>query len=328
MSINAFGKLPFQEFIETDSSHIEIMRNSEYRCYIETYKNKDLIWKSYSYIDDTTKLHTEGWQTKSGKYLGTWREYSRQGELMYEWNHDTGICEVNKSLYPYHDLLEQMKLKADSLIISTYSKEFFDNHVKFEYDCYAYHGYYVNDDDEAYWNCVSVGSWTEPMKSKPNTFLFRYSVKLANSEWYSEMIGMELDSLGNYIPSLDNCNNNGFEKVVGENKTFQLDKINALEIARNHGLNVTDSAHICEFLTWEYFYKAEFYDGQFRYYITEQTDEIKDLKNEDNSSVVFKFNVYSFSPWTGEFIEKKKMKTIHQWHKYSGHSTGLLPDDD
>ena len=87
-SIQAFGqKKPFRENIETDSSSIEIIRNSVYRCYYETYKFKDSIWTNITYIDDTTQLNTEGWKTKSKKYLGIWKEYNRQGELMYTWNY-------------------------------------------------------------------------------------------------------------------------------------------------------------------------------------------------------------------------------------------------
>lgn len=317
LSIQAYGqKKPFREIIETDSSTIEIIRNSVYRCYEETYKNNDSIWWNVTYIDDTTQLHTEGWKLKSGKHLGTWKEYNRQGELMYTWNHETGICEVNKSLYPYHDLLEQMKLKADSLIISAYSQEFFDNHVKFENDGSSYDKYGY------------VGSWTEPFKRKPTEFLFRYSVKLATSDWYSEMIGINLDSLGNYIPSLDDTwNRYGFEDVKGGNRTFSIDIHKATEIAKSHGLVVSDTSDISEFLTWENFKKQEFYNGQFRYYITELTSKTEYNEGADRKGIIFRFNVYSFNPWTGEFIEKKKMKSRKEWGPLSGHSTGLMPDD-
>jgi hypothetical protein len=317
-SFKMYGqKKPFREVLETDSSSIEIIRNSVYRCYEETYKIKDSIWWNVTYIDDTTKLKTEGWKTKSGKYLGTWKEFNRQGELLYTWNHETGICNVNKSLYPYHYLLERMKLKADSLIISAYSKEFFDNHVQFENDGSSY-------DKDGY-----VGSWTEPFKRKPTEFLFRYSVKLNSSDWYSEMIGINLDSLGNYIPSIDDLwNRYGFEDVKGDKRTFNIDIHKATKLAKTHGLVVTDTNEVAEFLTWENFQKQIYYNGQFRYYITELTSKTEYKESKDRHGTIFRFNVYSFDPWTGEFIENKKMKSRREWGKNSGHSTGLLPDNE
>jgi len=330
-SFQAYGqKKPFKEIIETDSSTIEIIRNSVYRCYEETYKYNDSIWWNVTYIDDTTQLYTEGWKLKSGKHLGIWKEYNRQGELMYTWNHEAGICEVNKSHYPYHDLLEQMKRKADSLIISAYSQEFFDNHVRFNFDCYAYNGHWTNlSDGEKYFMKAYSGSWTEPMKSKPNSFKFRYSVKIGETDWYPEMIGIDLDSLGNYVPSSDDTYNRyGFEDVKGNKRTFNIDVTKAIKKASQYGLVITDTTEISEFLTWENFKKQEFYNGQFRYYITELTSKTEYTEGTDRQGIIFRFNVYSFNPWTGEFIEKKKMKSRKEWGPLSGHSTGLMPDNE
>lgn len=313
-SLSTFGQ--FRQNIETDSSDIEIIRNSAYHIYEETFKNKDSVWYSVHYIRDTTRLNTEGWKTKDGKYLGVWREYNFEGQLMYTRDYDNTTCVVNKDLYPYHELLEEMKSKADRLIISTYSKEFFDNHVRFDFNCNAY-------DEKGY-----VGSWIEPIKRRPTEFLFRYSVKIGDTDWSPEMIGIELDSDGNYLPSHDFWNNYGFENVKSQKKTFQIDKSKAMETAKQHGLRTTDLDKVSEFLKWEKFKKTEFYDGQFRYYISELTDEIKDIKENGRSSVVYKYNVYSFNPWTGEFVEIKKMKNIHAWEEHSGNWTGLIPDDD
>ncbi len=234
---------------------------------------------------------------------------------MYTRDYDNAVCEVNKSLYPFHDTLERMKTKADNLIINTYSKEFFEEHVRFDFNCYAY-------DEDGY-----VGSWTEPIERKPTKFLFRYQVKLNTSEWYDEMIGIELDEKGEYIPNEGFWNNYGFENVKSNNKTFQIDKNKAIEIAKTKGLQVNNLEKVSEFLKWEKFKKAEFYNGQFKYYITEFTNEIKDIKDEGRSRIVYKYNVYSFDPWTGEFIEKKRMKRVREWEKNSGFTSDLLPDE-
>lgn len=309
--LSVFGQFS-RENISTDSSEIEIIRNSVYHIYEESYKNKDSVWYSVHFIKDTTRLKTEGWKRKSGKQLGIWKEYNFDKQLLFTRDYDNAICEVNKKLFPHYERLERMKKKADSLIISNYSKEFFDKQVRFNFNCYAY-------DKDGY-----VGSWTEPMKRKPTEFLLRYQVRLKNSDWQSSMIGISLDEKGNYIPSNDRFNNNGFEKLKSKNRTFEIDKTKAISVAKKHGLK---GDNVSEFLKWERFNKATFYDGQFKYYITELTGQIDEIKKEGRSRITYKFNVYSFNPWTGEFLETKKMKQIKEWGKDSGFKSDLLPDE-
>ena len=189
--------------IETDSSDIEIIRNSLYHCYSETYKYRDSVWFSVHYINDTTKLHSEGWIRKNHKRFGIWKEYNYDGEVMYTIDYDNSVYVINRAYYPYFDILEQMKLRADSLIIAIYSKDFFEKHVRFDFDCCAY------DQDG------SVGDWTDPMERKPTEFLFKYSVRLTTSGWQPDMICIELDSLGNHISSYSY----GFEDVKDGIKT-------------------------------------------------------------------------------------------------------------
>ncbi|MBL4905782.1 MAG: hypothetical protein JKZ00_07205 [Flavobacteriaceae bacterium] len=311
---SVFGQFS-EKKIETDSSHIRIIKNSVYKTYTERYKYKDLQWYSVHFIKDTTRLNTEGWSIKDGRRIGIWKEYNFDGQLMFVRNYDNAVCEVNKALFPFHDLLEQMKTKADNLIINTYSKEFFEKHVRFNFNCYAY-------DKDGY-----VGSWSEPMERKPTKFLFRYQVKLNTSDWYDEMIGIELNGKGEYIPNYGFWNNYGFERVKSSNKTFQIDKNKAIAIAKENGLINSDLNKVSEFLRWEKFKKPEYYNGQFKYYITELIKEIKDVKEEGRSRIVYKYNVYSFDPWTGEFIKKKKMKRVREWEENSGFISDLMPDE-
>lgn len=51
----------------TDSSEIEIIKNSVYKIYEETYIDTDSVWYSVKFIDDTTQVHKEGWKTKEGE---------------------------------------------------------------------------------------------------------------------------------------------------------------------------------------------------------------------------------------------------------------------
>jgi len=321
---SAFGQKPFREIIETDSSKIEIIRNSVYRVYEETYKKNDSVWYNVTYIDDTTKLNTEGWKQKSGKQLGTWREYNRKGDLLYTRNHDKHTCVVNPKLYPYHQTLEKMKIIANSLIIDAYGKEFMDKHIVFEFDCYAYNKKRIKIGKDSIWTKDYLGSWTEPMKSKPNTFLLRYEVRLNPTDKNSIELGVCFDDKGNYVASSDDTwNNYGFELVKPGHKEFVLDKTKAIAIAKQNGLVESDSSKIDEFLFWENFKKQQYYNGQFRYYITELIGQENYQISKERQGIKYKYMGYIFNPWTGEFVEKKKMKSIREWENGNGLSTEL-----
>jgi hypothetical protein len=331
LSVNAFSqKKPFKEIIETDSSTIEIIRNSEYKCWDETFKFKDSTRFISWFIEDTTQISYESWGRKSiNKYIGISREYKKDGTLMYEWDHEKGICKVNRTLYPYYEMLEEMKIKADSMIIKTYSKDFFNNHVRFEYEGGAWFGEWKVYDKDTVWSTSSVGSWTEPMTRKPNHYRIVYRVRLSKNDEPGIELGIELDSIGNYYPSDDDrWGNYGFEAIKGNQRTFNIDKNRAIEIAKTNGLVVTDSSEISEFLTWERFGKKEFYNGQYRYYISDLTGKTEYTEEKDRKGIIYRFNVYTFNPWTGESVEMKKMKRRHEWGKNSGHWTGLRPDND
>jgi hypothetical protein len=315
-----------EEIISTDSTDIEIIRNSAYRIWEETYKDKDSVWYSVRYIKDTTQVKTEGWKTKKGKHIGVWKEYTINGELMYTWNHEMGICEVNPKLYPYHGLLEKMKLKADGIIIKTYSKVFFEKHVKFNYECNAYYGQYKTYSTGTFWINDYLGSWIEPLKGKPNTFMFRYDILYDSGELFSRGIELELDSIGNYIPNEDK----GFEKLLDNSpRVFSVNKFNIIEKAKENGLELSDTATYFCFLTWESFKKPDFYNGQYKYYIAVKSGEKKEISELENgrSRITEKFTVYEFNPWTSEYLNTKKMKAVREWEKLSGSSTGLIPDE-
>ncbi len=314
---------PFRQIIETDSSKIEIIRNSVYRVYEETYKYKDSVWRSVSFIDDTTQLNTEGWSSKN-EYLGVWKEYNRTGQLMYTWDHDQGTCKVDPKFYPFHNLLEKMKLRADELIIDVYGREFVKEHVKFDYACSAYHGHIEKFGDDSLWTNDYLGSWTEPLQGRPNSYTFSYEVRMNKKDKHFIELVISLDSNGKYVTK----DNYGFEKIKSDTKKFVINKDKAIFIAKQKGLVVNDSNDILEFLTWENFRKKDFYNGRFVYYISNLRKKESYERSPDRKGIIFRYDVYCFSPWTGEFIEVKKMKSRKEWGGISGHSTGLIPDND
>lgn len=296
----------------TDSSVIQIEQH--FSGSITTYERvKDKNFVYYSYLDKNGLLET-GKTNNYKEFIGTWFLYDQNGDLIKMLDFDKNTFQIfKKELYPYMPLLEKTRAKADSLVIASYGIDFFRKHVKWNIS----NTWYVFNDG-------SGNSWTDTTTRRPDHFVFKYDVKL-DHELFKGFIRFELDVNGNYIGSKGEFIN-GFEKRPVKS-VFNITYDKALAVAKQMGLTETDSTKALGYLNWECFRTNEFYNGYYRYYILFKKSEIKDLKNGRRSSITEKFDVYSFDPWTGEFLEKKKMKTITSWERHSGNSTGLIPDD-
>jgi len=304
-------------YIKTDSSIIKTVYYeilNSIREFNELTDCNKTYFKDFYY--DTKKIKKEG--VFFNEYsTGIWREYSEEGKLISEINHDLGIWRVkDKSKFPFFDIQNSIKTKGDSIIEKVYGKAFLEKNAIWSLD-----GSYIYNEKEA-------GRWEDSFKNKPNKFLMRYKIKLDSINVYNDIIAFKLDSIGNFIP-------NKYEQIYGfeqlpENQKGEL-KISvkkAIEKARENGLVENDSTKADYFLKWENVESDKFYKGQFRFYVMIETKTIENIIPQGRSSRETKYDVYSFNPWSWEFIEKKKMKSIYSWEKYSGNRTGLLPDYD
>lgn len=96
-------------------------------------------------------------------------------------------------------------------------------------------------------------------------------------------------------------------------------------MAKQKGLTETAQNKPFSYLTWENATSKTIYKGKFRFYVAMKTATEKHINPKGRSTVITKFDVYAFNPWTGEFIGKKKMESYRGWEKGSGSSTGLIP---
>jgi hypothetical protein len=209
-------------------------------------------------------------------------------------------------------LKKKMKLKGDSLITAIYGEKFFNSSVTWSKD-----GSYIYSKSEA-------GKWTDKLSLTPNKFLLRYNVKLDNNT-YNDLIEFYLDEQGHFIPNKYELIY-GFEKVDDKiERVFKLKINEALTKAKALGLVETSENSLVSFLKWENFKMDQLYSGQFKFYIIQKTNSEKAPNStEENFVMTNYFEVYSFSPWTGEFIEKKKMCQIVHKERYSGSSSALM----
>lgn len=284
---------------------------------IKTFtKDRNIVYYEY-FFNGTTQLESIFTYDTLERPIGIAKHYTEKGTLGYIQDYDKGEWIVyDKKRFPFYELKNYMKSKADSFISKMYGNSFLINNT-----IWSVSGSAIYNDNES-------GNWTDKFKNKPIKFLFRYDVKLDEEHRFDELIEFELDENGNFI-------SNDFEKIYGFEEVpnnlkggFRLTSEDALKKSEELGLFETDSTKAIGILFWENFKKAELINGQFRYYVVIQTKIIDNIIQDGRSSSIKKYDVYSFNPWTGEFIEKKKMKSVYSWEKMSGSVTGLIPDNE
>jgi len=307
---NTTDTVPASYKIQTDSSVIEVNYYQDYNSKREfnRLKDKDITYFKDYYLD-TKILREEGAFTDKSS-VGIWKLYSTVGKIQCITDHDKGTISVfDENYIPFYSLKMKMKQKADSLVKSIYSNDFFNKHVIFSFD------------GSLLFTPNTWESWTEA----PKQFMMRYKIKYDESHIYKDLIEFELDSNGNFLP------NNfeevyGFEELPGATvKTFKLDYSTAIQIAKQNGLIETDSTKANAFLRWECSKQPKIYNGNYRYYVIQKnrTKFITDKEQGSETKTDF-FNVWVFNPWSGELIQQKQMKQIKFHENFGGYSTGLL----
>lgn len=287
------------------------------RC-ITTYPKDQKIKHVEYYYNDTKFLERNiSYKVPSGDLTGITKHYNEKGELEFVQDHDKGTWEVVKfDNFTYYPTLVKMKNLVDSLIISNYGQSFFDNYVVW------------SPEGSAFYNGKGAGAtWYDYHKWQPKEFLLRYSIKLSEDEIYHEQFEVHLDSAGKIFFPFNYDDIKGFEKIEAKDG-FVLTKQISIDKAKQHGLVENDTTKAFTFLSWQFNedQKLELFNGHFTYNVAINTKIIKDEPKGGRNRIEFKFDVYVFNPWTGQFKEKQKMKSYREWGNLSGHTTGLMPD--
>nr|WP_294942278.1 hypothetical protein [uncultured Mucilaginibacter sp.] len=297
--------------VSTDSSVIETSYHEAYN-YILILNNLKKSTKSYykELYFDSRKLKETG-TFLDGEYYNIRKEYWPSGKPKSIIDYTKGkILYYDKRAYPYFGYQNQIKFKADSILKRIYSEDFFREHLVWDIG----HSTIYSD--------MYPGDWIEKLPHKPSRFLLRYLV-IYNNARYPEMISFELNSDGQLINK---------ESAIGIEspppnypRNFKLTPEKALLLAKQRGLAETPLNKGYSILVREIQQPAQ--KGHFNIYVTIKTGSIKDINPKGRSTQIDKFDVYVFNPWTGDFIEKKKMKNIKGWEQMSGSSTGLISDN-
>lgn len=277
-------------------SIITIFKNKNLFCFEDFYHGSNQL-KNISFTDSMVNC------------VGVEKKYSTTGELEWEMNHEKGEWLILKNeLYPSHVKLLNLKKVADSVINNIYGPTFLNKNTV--------------------WNIshsIAETFWDDYIDKRPLKYCYYYDVKMDSCYKNIKTIHIILDSMGHFIPE----KSSGFEKLPKTTKKeFTLSYYYAINKAKELGLNEFDLQNIKGQLIWEILNESELFNGQFRFYLMVQTGKNDFLNPKGRSSVVLRYEVYIFNPWNGDFIAKKKMKSMYSWEKHSGSSTGLIPDND
>jgi len=244
---------------------------------------------------------------------GIWEEFWPNGKLKREINYTTGVLNYfDKKAYPFYDYQLTIKLKADAIMKRIYSEEFFKKYLVWDIQ----HSFIYNDQ--------LSGDWKDNLGVTPEKFLIRYAIKFGGKT-YPEIIELQLDKKGRFIYGE---RTNGLEKLPpNTKKSFVLTPENAIVLAKQKGLIESPKKRAEAYLTWEDDDKpGTIYNGHFRVYVVVNTSSKKTVSPYGRSTVINKYDVCVFSPWSGALITKKGMHSITGWEEGSGSSTGLIPD--
>jgi hypothetical protein len=301
ISITDSSKIETKYFVDINS--IRVFNEVNYK-FINYYSE---------YYLDTKKLKQEG-TYDHGYPIGLWKEYSQDGKLIHETNYNDSIwCLQNRLYFRFFDLQLKMKNKADSLIAITYSQEFFDKHIEFN----SMGSFIKNGKENLRWN--------EKIRNKPTNFTLNYDIRLDPKHTYKDMIRIELDSTGRFIPDDAYWYPQGFEKLPNNiKKTFKLNFDSVYKIAKYNGLIESDTSEATTVIKWESSNKPEFYNLNYKFYFIQKYKSEK-IDGERYLLYILNdyYNVWIFNPWTGEFVEKKKMISTYEAEQGHGRSSGL-----
>ena len=301
--------------IETDSSVIET-KFFQYLNSIRVFnkiKGKDLTYYE-EYFMDSKSLITSG-IFKDGWCYGTWNVYNKLGQLTDIRNYDSGEWTVlDQTIYPNYNVQKFVLAKAFNFIEKNYGEEFTANHVKFN----------LNQSYKGTEN--TSNNWCEPLNESATIFSMSFDIEIEGIGNFDRMIKCEFDVKGQPLPIVYYKDVQGFQKIQDKNFRF-ITQEQAIQKLKNLDKLENDLKPTFTSLRWIYTepHELSLYNGKFVYSLLFFQEESKEI-NGERSTITSRFNSFNFDFWTGEYIDKSKMKTVKGWGKESGFSTGLIPD--
>lgn len=305
------------QIISTDSSDIEITRNSIYKISEETFKNRDSVFYSARYIQDSTQLSSQGWKRKNGDRMGKWIHFDIDSTWLSTIDYTTHTWKYNRKAFQHQDLKNAMKQKADSIIIAKLGIGFFRTNVLFNFYGHTYVGNFQSYASGTFWVQNFLGDWSTPVYDTPKGFVLNYSLVLKGNEQFNEILTIELDSLGNLVKDTSMTELKLIEQDVAVKRTMTISRNQAISICKRNPLLKPDTADYETKLRFGWQEKGK-YPGELYYEVIQLTSEKKEVASSTQSTLTKYYNVWRINPWTSELFYKKPLKMITNWNNGAG----------
>lgn len=321
ISIDGYGQF-YRVNFKTDSSEVELIRNSVYKVWEEKLNGKDSIFYQVRYINDTTQVHIEGYKRRNGKYFGEWSEYKNDGTWLYTIDYTNNIWKYNEVEFKFQAIKDKMKSRADEIIVKKFGQDFFDHNVVFRFHGNTYVGKWEFFDSIPHWvQDEYLGSWIEPIRKEPNSFVINYSLKFNSDEIYDDMLKIILDSLGNLILEQSKFIIGFNEIEVSEISNFSINREKALKLCEENKIEEGDikNSNFGLILGWR---KLAEYPGVFYYQVVSYIKENTSGDCPDDCLIEKYYYVWRFNPWSSELLQAEKMVKYTRWLNGHGESGG------
>jgi hypothetical protein len=234
--------------------------------------------------------------------------YDKKGQLILSIDHTRRTWKADTRVYPSYPLLVRVKARADSVLQIYFGKEFIDKYARWDIfnSCY-FAGNSSSPDFGIDWTREDYPS------DKPTRCYVVYNI-MKDGE-YRGTIRMLIDTAGKIQHSqLTESGfilyNEGFKKFNNnEQPGYKLTINQALKIAETLGLEKGENFVTSTAYTWERDKKpvSSIFNGNTRLIISQSKKS--DYKFQGDVRVWAGYtNKWVFDPWTGKFIEKRKVK--------------------
>jgi len=222
-----------REVTKTDSSTIYSIHNTLTNTYfisnvVET-KGHRVSYCRELYGDKQTVKKTG--IAVNGRVVGVWNYFTPQGKkyMSVDFDHDQRIF-FGDTTFVFEDYWKKMRHKADSIVASYYSNDFFAANI---------HLNSMNSGWRAKVHYKMVqGGWYDLFEAKPFEFDMAYDVVLPPNQHF-DIIEFEMDSIGALNQTYRNKGLHKFTKCC-----FTLTEDDLWEIVKNSGVNTEASLEI------------------------------------------------------------------------------------
>ena len=294
--------------IQTDFSVIKsVCKAGSYKIVEERFKKGNRILHT-SYHEDTLTIKNSHYTDTLNNFIGVQKIFDKKGKLIVSidhtrltWNADTGV-------YPSFPLLVRVKARADSVLRIYFGKEFASTSMRWNIFSSCY---FAGNSRSPNFGI----SWTREDYPSDEPTLCHVVYDIVNEDEWRGQVRMLIDTAGNIQggqltePGFT-LFNEGFKKFRNNEQPFyKLSIKHALKKAE--GLGLEKGEHIIT--TSSYIWERDkdpvcpIFNGNVRLIISQSRKS--DFKFVGDVGVwTGNTNMWVFDPWSGDFIEKRKIK--------------------